>query len=180
MDLRRNGKPVDGVTLGDMGRKTTGNDLDNAWIKFNNVVLPKKALLNRFADIVDNNYVQTTKHKMRIEIIGQRLLSGRVAVAQAALVFATKLFEATQVYSDRKKCWAPGAEPPLSQIPQLKALYAEAGAELGRLNLFTGAVEAELNKNLRQAGIPSMELTHAIAVTKVKAVEQAIELFATS
>jgi acyl-CoA oxidase len=37
MYLRVYGKVVPGVSLGDMGRKTTGNDLDNAWIKFDNV-----------------------------------------------------------------------------------------------------------------------------------------------
>jgi hypothetical protein len=36
------------VTTGDMGRKTIGNDLDNAWIKFDQVKLPKDALLNRW------------------------------------------------------------------------------------------------------------------------------------
>ena len=34
MDLRREGKLVAGVSVGDMGVKTTGNDLDNAWISF--------------------------------------------------------------------------------------------------------------------------------------------------
>jgi hypothetical protein len=28
------GELVEGVTTGDMGPKTIGNDLDNAWIKF--------------------------------------------------------------------------------------------------------------------------------------------------
>ena len=38
-----------GVTTGDMGRKTIGNDLDNAWIKFDSVKLSKDSLLNRYA-----------------------------------------------------------------------------------------------------------------------------------
>jgi hypothetical protein len=33
-----------------MGKKTVGNDLDNAWIAFENVKLPKSALLNRYDD----------------------------------------------------------------------------------------------------------------------------------
>jgi hypothetical protein len=35
-----------------------GNDLDNASIGFQNVTLPKTALLNRFADIEGDEYVQ--------------------------------------------------------------------------------------------------------------------------
>ena len=58
------------------GDKTTGNDLDNAWIAFDNVMLTKDRLLNKYADVIDDKYVQTTDEKMRIEIIGQRLLSG--------------------------------------------------------------------------------------------------------
>ena len=33
MDFRNDGKLVDGVTAEDMGKKTVGNDLDNAWIR---------------------------------------------------------------------------------------------------------------------------------------------------
>jgi len=36
IDFRRNGKLVDGVTIGDMGVKTIGNDLDNAWVNSSN------------------------------------------------------------------------------------------------------------------------------------------------
>ena len=37
MDLRRGGELVPGVSVGDMGVKTTGNDLDNAWIALDQV-----------------------------------------------------------------------------------------------------------------------------------------------
>ena len=52
MDLRQNGELCPGVSVGDMGIKTTGNDLDNAWIAFDNVrLLPPlimDAILARF------------------------------------------------------------------------------------------------------------------------------------
>eukprot|EP00955_Chlamydomonas_euryale_P052085 355050-Chlamydomonas_euryale.AAC.5 len=44
------------------------------------------------------------------------------------------LFGAAQAYSDAKRVWAPGgAQPTLSDVPQLAALYREAGARLLRL-----------------------------------------------
>jgi len=46
-----------GVKFEDMGKKTVGNDLDNAAIGFDNVKLPKQALLNRFA-----TYIHTYMH----------------------------------------------------------------------------------------------------------------------
>ena len=51
MDMRKDGKLEPGVSTGDMGIKTVGNDLDNAWIAFDNVTLPRSALLNRYADV---------------------------------------------------------------------------------------------------------------------------------
>ena len=43
-------------------------------------MLTKDRLLNKYADVIDDKYVQTTDEKMRIEIIGQRLLSGAGAL----------------------------------------------------------------------------------------------------
>jgi len=60
------------------------------------------------------------------EMIGQRLYTGRVAVAQAALSYCRKLFEVTRAYADAKPIWSPltkpGEEmPSLSSIPQVRA-----------------------------------------------------------
>eukprot|EP00959_Pyramimonas_sp_CCMP1952_P143062 2995040-Pyramimonas_sp.AAC.1 len=87
IDFRRNGEVVPGIMLGDMGKKTVGNDLDNAWIMFNNVKVPKSTLLNRYADICNGKYVAKDSSRPVFHMIGQRLFTGRVAVAQAALEF---------------------------------------------------------------------------------------------
>lgn len=176
MDLRCDGQLVQGVILGDMGRKTAGNDLDNAWIKFDNVVLAESRLLNKFCRIRDNKYVQTTKERMRIEVIGQRLLTGRVAVAQAALSFTRKLYASSRKYSDTKQCWAPGAKQTLSSIPHLNKLYRDGATHLDSLDAFLAAVEAELATCLRNDTIPSAGLVQKIAVSKVRAVEDSIAL----
>ena len=57
MNFRENGQLVKGIELGDMGEKTSANDLDNAWINFNDVWLNKDCLLNKYADIQDNKYI---------------------------------------------------------------------------------------------------------------------------
>ena len=59
MDFRNeSGDLVDNVMIDDMGTKTVGNDLDNAWIHFDNVELPRSAMLNRYANIdEDGQYV---------------------------------------------------------------------------------------------------------------------------
>ena len=60
---------------------------------FDQVKLSRSALLNKFADIDarKGEYVQVGEERMRIEVIGQRLLTGRVAIAEAALVSARAL-----------------------------------------------------------------------------------------
>lgn len=178
MDLRVDGEVVPGVLHGDMGAKTVGNDLDNAWIKFDNVRLPKTAMLNRYADIDENTseYIQKVKGLPAFHMIGQRLFSGRVAVAQAALAFRRELFRTTREYTDNKKCWSPRGETFLSSIPQLDALYQEAEENDRLLQEFVYACELDLSASLRNDTAPSLSLVEAIAVAKVKAVEDSISL----
>ena len=52
----------------------TGNDLDNAWIHFDHVELPRSAKLNRFADIdEDGQYALRVPGIRPFDMIGQRL-----------------------------------------------------------------------------------------------------------
>lgn len=176
MTFRENGGVVPGITIGDMGRKTIGNDLDNVWIRFDDVPLHRNALLSRYAKVENDEYVGT-KGVRTMEMIGQRLFTGRVAVAQAALTFARGLFDSTKAYSDAKACWAPsGATLTLSSVPQLRALYAEAYAKLDELDAFAATIERELCGVLRGGGIPRVELQQAIAVAKVHCVGSATQL----
>jgi len=176
MNFRENGKLVPGVTIGDMGVKTIGNDLDNAWVAFDNIWLPQSALLDKYCKIENDEYVQKVKGIRTMDMIGQRLFTGRVAVAQAALTFGKSLFESTKKYSDTKLCWAPEGEPNLSSIPQLVDLYEEADATFAKLDSFVGACEKELSACLTADKIPSTKLVEAIAVAKVQAVETTIAL----
>lgn len=176
MSLREKGNVVEGVSHGDMGKKTVGNDLDNAWIAFDHVRLPKSSLLNRYADIVNGEYIQTVKNMPVFHMIGQRLFTGRVAVAQAALEFRRRIFDMTKEYTDAKTCWSPSGDVPLSSIPQLKSLYNEAEIKASEVEAFVTNCEVELTKALKSGSLPSLELVEAIAVAKVKAVEEAISL----
>ena len=124
IDMRNNStlELTPGITVGDMGRKTTGNDLDNAWVRFDSLRVPKSALLNRYGDVINDEYVPTIKGVRTMDMIGQRLFTGRVAVAQAALTFTRKLFANTKAYSDGKRCTMRGEERnALSDVPQVSS-----------------------------------------------------------
>ena len=179
MDLRDDtGNVVDGVVLDDMGVKTVGNDLDNARIAFDSVRLPHSAMLNRYADVNPETGVYEEKAKgiRTMEMIGQRLFSGRIAVAQAALAYRRKLYEMTRAYSDEKRCWSPVGNPVLSEIPQLRSIYAEADRRADELESFLDVCESKLNICLTEGVLPPTDLTDAIAVAKVRAVDESIEM----
>ena len=175
MNLRENGELVKGVSIQDMGRKTVGNDLDNASIAFDNVSIPKSSLLSRFADIDESgNYVQKIEGLPVFHMIGQRLFTGRVAVAQAAMAFRHGLFDRTKGFSDSKNCWSPTGDIRLSDIPHIKALYDKSEQEAQVLDDFVGECERRLCDCLYNEKLPSLELVEAIAVAKVKCVEGSI------
>eukprot|EP00457_Paulinella_chromatophora_P005942 gb/GEZN01005960.1/.p1 GENE.gb/GEZN01005960.1/~~gb/GEZN01005960.1/.p1 ORF type:complete len:491 (+),score=75.29 gb/GEZN01005960.1/:48-1475(+) len=172
-------KLAEGITVGDMGPKTIGNDLDNAWIKFDKFRVPRSTLLSRYASVSkDGKYSKKADQPLsNMEMIGQRLFTGRVAVAQAAMGFIMRLMAQTKTYTSQKLCWAPrNARIALSEIPQLKALFAEADAKLPRLDRFVDKCEEHLCKVLRKDEIPTESLQKAIAVAKIICVETAIDL----
>ena len=126
MPLSTGGSLMPGIRIEDMGIKTIANDLDNARVWFDQVRLPKSALLNKFCEIDDNNqYKQVGDEKMRIEVIGQRLLTGRQCIAEAALLSARVLHMKTEEYAKQKICNGLAGEMSLASTPQLRTVRNE-------------------------------------------------------
>ena len=169
------GALLPGIRVEDMGTKTVANDLDNARVWFDQVRLPKEALLNRFADIRDDQYVQTTAERMRIEVIGQRLLTGRLAIAEAAISSCRVLHMRTEEYARQKVCNGIAGEVMLSEMPQLRDVFDASYAALDEMAAFTAGVEARLNECLRSSTIPDDDLVDAIAVAKIRCIDVALE-----
>ena len=170
------GQLLPGIRVEDMGYKTIANDLDNARVWFDKVRLPKKALLNKFADLdAQGRYVQVGEERMRIEVIGQRLLTGRQAIAEAALVSARVLHMRTEAYASQKVCNGLSGERTLESMPQMRAVLDESYAALDAMEAFTAGVEERLNECLRAGTIPGPELVDAIAIAKIKCIDVAIQ-----
>ena len=135
-----------GIRIDDMGTKTIANDLDNARVWFDSVELPRDALLEKFAvmDPGTHEYVQTTSQAMTIEVLGQRLLTGRQAIAEAALLSSYVLHKKTEAYADGKVCNGLAGERPLSSMPQLRAVLDE-----GCVRLWPGQPTAGASRSVR-------------------------------
>ena len=182
IDFRdNNGRLINGIEITDMGRKSVGNDLDNAAIKFTDVILSKDTLLNKYAGIGNQGqYMSFEKNMHPMYMIGQRLFSGRVAVAWAAMTFRKQLYKQTKTYSDNKSCLAPNIShtvgAPLTNIPQLRNLYLMNDKKVEIIEDFLNICEKKLSECLYTDELPSAQLTEAIAVAKVLAVEDSIEM----
>lgn len=171
------GTLVAGVTVIDMGQKTIANDLDNARIRFSEVFVPREGLLSRFVDVTPKGeYVQLGSEPMRLEVIGQRLLTGRLAIAESALVAVRQLFLRTKAYADSKQVNAISGSIALAELPHLQKLFREADEQLTALETFTACVEARLAWELRRGTIPPADLVEAISVCKVRDIEVASEM----
>lgn len=176
MRIRQNGQPVQGVTMEDMGSKTIGNDLDNAAIMFSKVWLPADSLLDRFVGMENGNYVQRKVGISNMDMIGQRLYTGRTVIAASTLVFARTLYARARNYADQKKCWHPQGSVMLSEIPQLAHLYADADKQLGKVEVLRDIVEQRLCQCLKADTTPDTKLVEMIAALKVKAIEISINV----
>merc|ERR1719410_768823 len=141
--------------------------------------VPHRTLLSRYAEVIPGNggsYVSKAKGFTNMMMIGQRLFSGRVAVAQAALTFTRNLYDSTRTFSDGKVVWGPHSNTRLTAIPQLNALYGHADKRLKRLETFLSECERQLAGHLKSETLPPTQLQDAIACAKIAASETSIDL----
>ena len=81
-DLKTN-EPLPGIDVGDIGPKMGANFLDNGFIGFKNVRIPKKNMLNRYSRINEDGNYELLESKS-IKILFLTLLKGRVEIIRGA------------------------------------------------------------------------------------------------
>ena len=86
---RRRHMPLPGITVGDCGKKLGNDAIDNGFIMFKDVRIPRKNLLNRFSDIVDGKFVSNYDNDDRRFAVSLGALSGgRISLAFGSQRFA--------------------------------------------------------------------------------------------
>ncbi|KDN56812.1 acyl-CoA dehydrogenase family protein [Flavobacterium seoulense] len=112
-----NGVVLKGITIGDCGHKMGLNGVDNGTIRFDNVVIPKENMLDRFASVNDKGEFESpipSDNRRFFTMLGT-LVGGRIGIPRSALAAAKSGLAIAIKYSDQRKQFGPenGEEVPI-------------------------------------------------------------------
>ncbi|KIA94440.1 acyl-CoA oxidase [Flavobacterium sp. KMS] len=153
-----NGTNIKGVTIGDCGHKMGLNGVDNGTISFDNVVIPKENMLDRFASVNEKGEFESpipSDNRRFFTMLGT-LVGGRIGIPRSALAAAKSGLAITIRYSDQRRQFGPegGSEVPILNyrmhqrrlIPQLAKTYAVHFALQYLTNRFLNKKESEMQE----------------------------------
>jgi acyl-CoA oxidase len=153
-----NGTTIKGVTIGDCGHKMGLNGVDNGTISFDNVVIPKENMLDRFASVNEKGEFESpipSDNRRFFTMLGT-LVGGRIGIPRSALAAAKSGLAITIRYSDQRRQFGPegGSEVPILNyrmhqrrlIPQLAKTYAVHFALQYLTNRFLNKKESEMQE----------------------------------
>ena len=131
-----NSKILKGITIGDCGLKMGLNGVDNGTIRFENVVIPKENMLDRFASVNEEGKFESpipSDNRRFFTMLGT-LVGGRIGIPRSALAAAKSGLTIAIQYSDKRRQFGPegGSEVPILNyrmhqrrlIPLLAKTYA--------------------------------------------------------
>lgn len=153
-----NGNVLDGVTIGDCGHKMGLNGVDNGTISFDNVVIPKENMLDRFASVNDKGEFESpipSDNRRFFTMLGT-LVGGRIGIPRSALAAAKSGLTIAIRYSDQRRQFGPegGSEVPILNyrmhqrrlLPHLAKTYAVHFALQYLTKRFLNKTEAEMQE----------------------------------
>ncbi|WP_432221497.1 acyl-CoA dehydrogenase [Flavobacterium sp. TMP13] len=108
---------LNGITIGDCGLKMGLNGVDNGTISFNNVVIPKENMLDRFASVNENGEFESpipSDNRRFFTMLGT-LVGGRIGIPRSALAAAKSGLTIAIKYGDQRRQFGPdgGSEVPV-------------------------------------------------------------------
>ncbi|MFW0736047.1 acyl-CoA dehydrogenase [Flavobacterium sp. T12S277] len=153
-----NGTTLKGVTIGDCGHKMGLNGVDNGTISFDQVVIPKENMLDRFASVNDKGEFESpipSDNRRFFTMLGT-LVGGRIGIPRSALAAAKSGLTIAIRYSDQRRQFGPegGSEVPILNyrmhqrrlIPPLAKTYAVHFTLQYLTNRFLNRTEAEMQE----------------------------------
>jgi len=108
---------LDGITIEDCGHKMGLNGVDNGIIYFNNVVIPKENMLDRFASVNSKGEFESpiSSDNRRFFTMLGTLVGGRIGIPRSALAAAKSALTIAIRYGDQRRQFGPqgGSEVPI-------------------------------------------------------------------
>ncbi|MGH3449076.1 MAG: acyl-CoA dehydrogenase family protein, partial [Nocardioidaceae bacterium] len=178
------GDPMPGVRIEDCGPKLGLDGVDNGRLTFDDVRVPRDALLNQFADVEDDgSYMSPIENPDRrfFTMLGT-LVQGRVSVGGAGLSASKVALTIAVRYANRRRQFGPpdsGDEATLMTyrahqrrlLPHLARTYALSAAQHDLLSILQESFAAESSPNQdrrvlesRAAGQKALATWHATEV----------------
>jgi len=141
----KKGKTLPGITIEDCGRKMGLNGVDNGKINFNNVVIPKEDMLDKFASITEDGKFASpiSSDNRRFFTMLGTLVGGRIGIPRSGLSAVKSGLTISIRYGDQRRQFGPegGTEVPIlnyrTHQRRLMPLLANAYALHFALNYLT-------------------------------------------
>jgi acyl-CoA oxidase len=109
---RETGQPLPGVEVGDCGAKMGRNGLDNGWLRFNQVRIPRDWMLQRWAQVsADGQYHQPPK----LQLSYGALTTGRVSIVGDCAETLKKALTIAVRYSAIRRQFPSDTQPEIEQ-----------------------------------------------------------------
>lgn len=144
-----------GVSIGDIGAKMGRDGIDNGWIQFRNVVIPREFMLSRFTKILKarDGCVSVATEPQLDQISGySALLNGRVNMVMDSFRFGSKFAIIATRYAVGRQQFAERNGDPESQLidyplhqfrvlPQLAVVYLISPAAFKLMDVYYATLE---------------------------------------
>lgn len=175
-----NGAPMPGVRIADSGPKVGLNGVDNGRLWFDDVVVPRDALLDRFGSVTEEGVYESpipSAGRRFFTMLGT-LVAGRISIAAASVSVAKTALTIGVRYSARRRQFGPEgrSEVPVLDyttqqrllLPRLATTYAHHFAARDLTERYDrsqgeGADEADVRElEVRAAGLKALASWHAM------------------
>lgn len=105
----KNNRILEGIIIQDCGLKMGLNGVDNGTIRFDNVIIPKENMLDRFASVNEEGKFESpipSDNRRFFTMLGT-LVGGRIGIPRSALAAAKSGLTIAIQYSDKRKQFGP-------------------------------------------------------------------------
>ena len=158
-----------GIIRKDMPSKVAFNSLDNCILSFDNVRIPSSSLLSglSYLDTDGDYHLRDPEKPFSFIQVAQRLLSGRICIAGAALSVVKSVSEETRNYAEKRNIpTGKDSHLSLAELPVMRDLLSSIESRHSQLSKFLSILEL---KYLNNVEIDS-NLVHLIACAKIECI----------